>query len=104
MDSHTLPDGNSPFPDEIDLSEIFISREQQLDQFRFYLERWLLLAANAPIPDPKAPPSKNEKIAGLVVLLHGRGGFGKSTLLKRYREIALEYSSEIQVGDLIDWE
>lgn len=103
MDSHTPPDGNPPFPDEVDLSEIFIGREQQLDQFRFYLERWQRLIASAPISDPKAPPSPNDKIAGFVVL-HGRGGFGKSTLLKRYREIALEYSSEIQVGDLIDWE
>ncbi len=104
MNSHTLPDGSSPFPNEIDLSDIFIGREQQLDQFRFYLERWRRLAATATIPDLKAAPSPNDKIQGFVALLHGRGGFGKSTLLKRYREIALEYSDDIQVSDLIDWE
>ncbi len=104
MNSHMPPDGNSPFPNEIDLSDIFIGREQQLDQFRFYLERWQRLAATAGIPDLKAPPSPNDKIAGFVALLHGRGGFGKSTLLKRYREIALEYSDNIQESDLIDWE
>ncbi len=104
MNSHTPPDGNSPFPNEIDLSDIFIGREKQLDQFRSYLERWQRLAATAGIPDLKAPPSPNDKIQGFVALLHGRGGFGKSTLLKRYREIALEYSDNIQVSDLIDWE
>ncbi len=92
------------FHNDIDLSDIFIGREQQIDQFRFYLERWQRFSINASIPDLKAAPSPNEKIEGLVILLHGRGGFGKTTLLKRYCEIALEYSSEIQVSGLIDWE
>src|SRR5947209_2794624 len=104
MSAPTPPEELPLFPSEIDLSDIFIGREDQLNQFRFHLERWQRLAATAPIPDPKAPPSPNNKIAGLVVLLHGRGGFGKSSLLKRYHEIALEYRDDIQVSDLVDWE
>jgi hypothetical protein len=57
----------------------------------------------------RAAPSPNNKIHGLVVLLYGRGGFGKSTLLRRYRDIALRenqapLSSRILVSDVIDWE
>ena len=40
---------NAP-PDDVDLSQIFIGREQQLDQFRFYLERWMKLAAASSAP------------------------------------------------------
>ena len=104
MASPTPPDGNPWFPNEIDLSDIFIGREQQLDQFRFYLERWLRLPTTASIPDLKTAPSPIDKIQGFVTLLHGRGGFGKSTLLKRYRELVLEFSVDIQVSNLINWE
>ena len=100
-----MPYDEAPqFPEDIELSDIFIGREQQLDQFRFYLERWQRLIVAAPLPELEAPPSPNDKIQGFVALLHGRGGFGKSTLLKHYREIALEYSSTIRVSHLIDWE
>ncbi len=38
------------FTEDIELSDIFIGREQQLDQFRFYLERWQRLIAAPPPP------------------------------------------------------
>ena len=46
---------------------------------------------------------------GFIVLLYGRGGFGKSTLLRRYRDIALKenqdaFFSKITVSDVVDWE
>src|SRR5437588_9753825 len=42
------PEDFSLLLNEINLSDIFIGREQQLDQFRFYLERWQRLATTAP--------------------------------------------------------
>jgi hypothetical protein len=89
---------------EIDLNEIFIGREDQLYQFRVNLERWQRLAATTSIPEIKVPPSPNNKIQAFIILMYGRGGFGKSTLLRNYREIALEHTPEIHVSDLIDWE
>ena len=91
-------------PVDFDLSQIFIGREQQLELFRIYLERWQKLTVTTTNTQLLTPPSPNDKIQGLVVLLHGRGGFGKSTLLKRYREIALEYSQELTVSKIVDWE
>ena len=78
-----------------DFSNIFIAREQQLDLFDVYLNRWKRLIEAAPIaPQADAPvtaaPSPNNPIhQGFVVLLYGRGGFGKSTLLRRFRDMAL---------------
>src|SRR5260221_8057729 len=103
MASRTPSEGNSLLSN-FDLSQIFIGREQQLDQFRFYLERWKRLALTPVDTQLTIAPSPNDKIQGLVVLLHGRGGFGKSTLLRCYREMALEYGQELTVGKIVDWE
>src|SRR6266516_7677731 len=97
--------------DAFDLSQIFIGREQQLDLFQIYLNRWKQRMFNAE-PDCDlivAAPSPDNKIQGLVILLYGRGGFGKSTLLRRYRKITLEENenpllSKITVTNVIDWE
>ncbi len=90
-------------PANFDWNQIFIGREQQLEFFRLYLERWQR-QATAPPTQLSGPPSPNDKIPGLVVLLHGRGGFGKTTLLKRYREIALDYKRDLSISKLVDWE
>src|SRR5205807_3907243 len=37
-------------------------------------------------------------------LLYGDSGFGKSTLLSHYREIASGYDYHIEVSDITDWE
>jgi tetratricopeptide (TPR) repeat protein len=111
MTHHTprLSANNSDEP--FDLSQIFIGREQQLDFFQIYLNRWKQLILNAAHDDTPvtAAPSPNNKIQGLVVLLYGRGGFGKSTLLRKYRDIALKESqnpllSKTTVNSVIDWE
>jgi tetratricopeptide (TPR) repeat protein len=108
MTRHTSsnpPGGDSH--DAYDLSRIFIGREQQLDLFDIYLTRWQHLLFNAnPDLDPPVltPPSPNNKLQGLVVLLYGRGGFGKSTLLARYRNIALQESRHLTVSAIVDWE
>src|SRR5215469_17602372 len=93
--------------DAYDLSRIFIGREQQLDLFDYYLTRWqqILFVAD-PDLDPlvASAPSPDNKLQGLVVLLYGRVGFGKSTLLRRYRDIALQDSRHLAVSKIIDWE
>src|SRR5205085_1829866 len=89
-----------------DLSYIFIGRQQQLDLFEIYLNRWKKLILNTK-PNERlvaAAPSPNNKIQGLVVLLYGRGGFGKSTLLKHYHEIALESGRHLAASKITDWE
>ena len=62
-DGHLSPD--------LDLSQIFIGRDQQLDLFDLYLNRWKRLMIAAPIPDNSLTiaPNPNNKIQGLVVLL-----------------------------------
>lgn len=94
-----------------DLSQIFIGREHQLDLFQIYLNRWKQLIPSAARNDTlvTSAPSPNNKIQGLVVLLYGRGGFGKSTLLRKFRDIALKENqhpllNKTTVGSVIDWE
>ena len=98
-----VEDQNTP-PVDVDLSQIFIGREQQLDQFRYYLERWMKLAAASSATPLAIVPSLNDKIQGMVVLVHGRGGFGKTMLLKHYYDMALEYEQVLGVGKIVDWE
>jgi hypothetical protein len=103
----------SPTPNESsDPNTIFIGRERQLDDFKLFLARWQeRMAQMGPddMPEP-AVPTPNNKIQGLVVMLYGRGGFGKSTLLRRYRTIALDANQhrskggKIHVGGIVDWE
>ena len=100
-----LDESNDPYT-------IFIGRERQIDDFKTFLARWQeRMAQTGPddMPEP-AVPTPNNKIQGLVVMLFGRGGFGKSTLLRRYRNIVLDANqqgsrvSRIHVGGIVDWE
>src|SRR2546421_8328795 len=89
-----------------DLSYIFIGRQQQLDLFEIYLNRWKKLILDTK-PNERlvaAAPSPNKKIQGLVVLLYGRGGFGKSTLLKHYQNIVLQEGRNLAMSNIVDWE
>ena len=91
----------------LDFSSIFIAREQQLDLFDVYLSRWkrLMEAASSQTDSQvTVAPSPNNPMQGLLVLLYGRGGFGKSTLLKHYRRIAQEPGRHLVVSEIIDWE
>jgi tetratricopeptide (TPR) repeat protein len=104
----------SDYGDEgFDLGRIFIGREQQLDLFKIYLERWQQRMFNADADEGMVTtaPSPNNKIEGMVVLLYGRGGFGKSTLLRRFREMVLADNqkllpgqSVVTVSAIVDWE
>ena len=108
--SHTTSDaGDQAF----DLSHIFIGREQQLDHFKIYLDRWQqrMFAADPGESIVTTAPSPNNKLQGLIVLLYGRGGFGKSTLLTRYREMVLAENrnllpgqSTVTASTIVDWE
>jgi hypothetical protein len=93
--------------DAYNLGRIFIGRQQQLDLFDYYLARWQQILFDVD-PDLEPPvtsaPSPNHKLQGLVVLLYGRGGFGKSTLLHRYRDIALQQERHLTVSAIVDWE
>src|SRR5437764_1069948 len=107
MTSHTP--NTSPWQENahFDLGSIFIAREKQLDRFDFYLKRWrglLLKEMRALETSMKGPPTPDHKIQGLVVMLYGRGGFGKSTLLKHYWSIAKEEDRHITVSAIVDWE
>src|SRR5437016_13327043 len=100
--SHTASDQSG---DAFDPSQIFIGREQQMDLFDLYLNRWKSLMVAAPLPSNPLTiaPNPNNKIQGLVVLLYRRGGFGKSTLLKRYYEMALEQDWRLEASKIVDW-
>jgi tetratricopeptide (TPR) repeat protein len=99
-------------PDEhFDFNQIFIGREQQLAEFERILREWKHalpqnLLEDTPLPDM---PSPQNRLPGLVVLLYGRGGFGKSTLLRHFHEIATRqndqsFSGKVVVWACIDWE
>jgi len=96
-----------------DLTDIFIGRDQQLDLFEMYFHRWKGLLARETAADNKTPvpvaPSPDNKIQGLVVLLYGHGGFGKSTLLRHYRDFVLKENDAqlagfVHASSVIDWE
>jgi hypothetical protein len=91
-------------PADIDLGQIFIARDDQLDLFSFYLDRWLRDMPTTPSSPNRCAPSPNERIQGLVVLLYGRGGFGKSTLLTHYHDLARAYPKKFLVSEIVDWE
>ena len=78
--SNTLPppEAAQNNPEYFDLSQIFVGREEQLEQFEIRLERWQqqLQGLEAHNTWLIAPPSPNNRIQGLVVMLYGRGGFG----------------------------
>src|SRR5215831_2422621 len=106
MTPHT-PSPSANNSDEVfDLSQIFIGREHQLDLFQIYLNRWKQLIPNAARNDTSvtSAPSPNNKIQGLVVLLYGRGGFGKSTLLNHYYEMAKQEGGNPLTSNIVDWE
>jgi hypothetical protein len=91
-------------PEDLDLNEIFIGRERQLNDFRVYLGNWRQLTSTPSLPPLTLPPSPTQRIPGFFVLLHGRGGFGKSTLLAHYHQIASEKRHDLQVSEVVDWE
>src|SRR2546421_477380 len=88
MTSHASYEDDGHFSPDFDLGQIFIGREQQLDLFDLYLNRWKRLMAATPVSGDLVTiaPNPNNKIQGLVVLLYGRGGFGKSTLLNLQKD------------------
>ncbi|MGH2510673.1 MAG: hypothetical protein ACRDHZ_25140, partial [Ktedonobacteraceae bacterium] len=90
-----------------DLKRIFISRERELDLFDVYLTRWkhqMQQAGSDADTALKTLPSPNNPLQNLIVLLYGRGGFGKSTLLNHYRAMALENERNLLVSVPVDWE
>jgi hypothetical protein len=103
------PEDDGFFAD-FDLNQIFIPREQQEDLFELNLNRWKdrIFAAESDGALNNAP-SPNNKIQGLLVLLYGRGGFGKSTLLGRYHNKVLQQNqnsllSKVLISNIVDWE
>ena len=103
MTTPTPTEDSSLLPADFDLGQIFIGREQQLDLFHIYLDRWKREMTTAPDTGLTTAPSPNNKLQGLLVLLYGRGGFGKSTLLKHYRAISLEPNQKLIVSETLDW-
>jgi tetratricopeptide (TPR) repeat protein len=107
MANPAFPELPEPEHEYADPARIFIGREQQLDLFEMYLTRWKRLIASTTTEVDSSittAPSPNHKLRGLIVLLYGRGGFGKSTLLHRYHEMAREETHHLTVSGIIDWE
>src|SRR6266571_5007808 len=101
----TPPTENSNLlPADFDLGQIFIGREQQLNLFHIYLDRWKNDMITASDSGLTTAPSPNNKLQGLLALLYGRGGFGKSTLLKHYHDIVAEDDQRFVVSEIVDWE
>src|SRR5579859_4052927 len=102
-DSLRLPTDDRAF------TAIFIGRADEINRFQFYLDQWKIrMSAASSLPASQqvedAIPRRDNKISGLVALLYGRGGFGKSTLLKHYREIAMQPGRNLAVSAIIDWQ
>ena len=101
-DSLRLPTNDRAF------NAIFIGRADEINRFQFSLNQWKMrmstvsFSSNQQVND--AIPRRDNKIQGLVVLLYGRGGFGKSTLLKHYCEIAAQPGWNLAISTIIDWQ
>ena len=97
-------DNSEPF----DFRQIFIGREEQLAAFKRVLRAWQqVMSAQKPEEDIATDiPSPDNKLQGLVVMLYGRGGFGKSTLLYRFHGIAVRENvhNHFIVCDPIQWD
>ena len=105
--AHQTPNFPTGQSDEgFDLSQIFLGRQQQLDLFEIYLKRWKKLILDFIFDETpvKTAPAPDNKIQGLVVLLFGRGGFGKSTLLKHYWDMVLQDGWNLPTSKIVDWE
>jgi tetratricopeptide (TPR) repeat protein len=94
-----------------DLKRIFIGRKRELAAFERALQDWrdLMTQTGREQPPVTAEPSPQEQIQGFVALLYGHGGFGKSTLLRRYRASAEGQNQrlntiQITLSKIIDWE
>ncbi len=97
--THTTSSSSLP-PDKI-----FIGRVQEMVQFDHVLKRWIFDVALDSSERLDEVPSPYRRIPGLVVLLFGRGGIGKSTLLRRFRQMTLEQASySVLPLHPIDWE
>jgi hypothetical protein len=49
-------------------------------------------------------PAPSNQIKSLVVMLYGRGGFGKSALLERFHTAARRSLPHLAVSEIVDWE
>lgn len=88
---------------QIDLDQIFIGRQNEMLAFPEYVDRWLATETSDYASGTVLQPSPQDRIQALIVLIHGRGGFGKSTLLRKYRKTASEFDN-LKVGETVDWE
>ncbi len=107
MAKHVSHASSSQDDENFDLKRIFIGREHELDRFDLYLTRWQELMFDADLDMDtivETRPSPNNKLQGLIILLYGHGGFGKSTLLHRFYDIACSPERHIQTGRSVDWE
>lgn len=88
----------------IDLSSIFIARDRQIGWFKSTLQEWLTHKANESRTITFLDePSPNNHLPNLIVMLYGKGGFGKTTLLNKYHKTSLEHT-QLLISKIIDWE
>lgn len=95
----------------VDLQEIFIGRDHQLNLFSRQLSWWKehIRKEDQVQRDISTAPTPYSKLRGLVVVIHGHSGFGKTTLLRRFKALALKEQEHLNAGhlmisDVVDWE
>lgn len=107
---HTKPQSNAVSA-PLELSTIFIGREHEFAELEYRLEQWRHLTDHFTqgAPFPQIEPSPRYPLPGLLILLQGHAGLGKSTLLWRfYEQVQLLNqrfnTSKILLSDKIYWE
>jgi tetratricopeptide (TPR) repeat protein len=93
-----------PYSNNFDLTSIFIARERQIESFNQLLNHWCKYWKKTGEYELKATPSLRDKLPGLFVIIYGRGGYGKSTLLNHLYSEANDYKGKIKLSKILDWE
>lgn len=100
------------FSSDLKLKRIFIGRERERKAFDRILQDWQTLVSHRQpeLPVPTMEASPQQRLEGLLILLYGHGGYGKSTLLTHYHKMAVEKAQLPQrtrhliVSKVVDWE
>lgn len=94
------------------MPEIFLARTEEQRQFRQMLQAQVRGPWRRAMPTfAKLLPQREMPKQPRIMLLYGEGGMGKSTLLRRLKDIAAgkipqdkAFANQIQILDILDWE
>jgi tetratricopeptide (TPR) repeat protein len=86
-------DNDTPAPN-LNLPDIFVAREEQMESFQRLLLRWAEIYEEQKAsskPSEVFKPNLTQNLECPVVLIYGRGGYGKSTLLGEWHNEIKEF-------------